>query len=118
MGYGGTVDQQRQRQRLEALRTHLVRRGDAIERDLRSGLPADFEEQGIALENDEVLMRLARDGRPQLALIEQALARMDEGAYGRCVSCGEAIPASRLEALPHAAACVRCASRVENEAKS
>lgn len=112
------MDQQRQRQRLEALRTHLMRRGEAIERDLRSGLPADFEEQGIALENDEVLMRLARDGRPQLALIEQALARMDEGAYGQCVSCGGVISASRLEALPHAVSCVRCASHAERETQS
>lgn len=112
------MDERRQRQRLEVLRTHLMRRGEAIERDLRAGLPADFEEQGIALENDEVLMRLARDGRPQLALIDRALARMDEGAYGQCVRCGGVISAARLEALPHAVVCVRCASHDERQTQS
>ncbi len=107
------MDQQRQRHRLETLRAHLLRRERAIERDLRSGLPADFEEQGVVLENDEVLMRLASEGRPQLALIEHALERMTTGDYGRCVRCDGEIGETRLEALPHAVTCRACAERQE-----
>ncbi|GGE99151.1 TraR/DksA family transcriptional regulator [Mycetocola zhadangensis] len=40
--------------------------------------------------------------------IRSALGRLDAGTYGRCVSCGDPIPAARLEAVPHAAACVKC----------
>lgn len=112
------VDIQRQRQRLEALKGHLLRRERAIERDLRAGLPADFEEQGLALENDEVLMRLASEGRPQLALIEHALQRMDAGTYGTCAECGGGIAPARLEALPHAVLCKVCAERREGAARS
>ena len=45
------------------------------------------------------------------AEIDAALARLDAGTYGRCVSCGSAIPVERLEFRPFAAACVNCQQR-------
>jgi DnaK suppressor protein len=39
---------------------------------------------------------------------EHALARLDEGSYGWCESCGSAIPVERLEIYPSATACVSC----------
>lgn len=47
-------------------------------------------------------------GRQAIVEIEEALARLDSGTYGRCQSCGGAIPRERLEALPTATTCVRC----------
>ena len=46
----------------------------------------------------------------QLADVVRAQQKLAEGSYGRCDRCGEAIPAERLEALPWAVRCVRCAS--------
>jgi DnaK suppressor protein len=43
--------------------------------------------------------------------IEDALAKIDEGTYGRCESCGGEIGAARLEAMPAARLCITCASR-------
>ena len=43
--------------------------------------------------------------------IDQALERIDDGSYGLCESCGQAIPAERLRALPWAALCVPCSGR-------
>jgi len=43
----------------------------------------------------------------QVEKIEAALARMDNGTYGRCLECGEPIPLERLEALPSAEYCVK-----------
>jgi DnaK suppressor protein len=40
--------------------------------------------------------------------IDAALHRIAEGTYGRCVQCGVAIPAERLEFRPFAAGCVAC----------
>jgi RNA polymerase-binding transcription factor DksA len=51
---------------------------------------------------------LAARTRLFLAEIDAALARLDEGSYGRCETCGEAIPLERLEAIPHARTCVGC----------
>ena len=43
--------------------------------------------------------------------IDQALDRIDAGAYGRCVACGTAIPDERLRAVPWAALCVPCSAK-------
>jgi len=42
--------------------------------------------------------------------IDDALLKMERGTYGVCESCGELIPAARLEALPYARLCVACKS--------
>jgi DnaK suppressor protein len=46
-----------------------------------------------------------------LADVDRAIAKLDEGTYGICDSCGAPIPAERLEAIPSAVLCVRCASK-------
>ena len=46
-----------------------------------------------------------------VADIDDALSRMEDGSYGICESCGRPMPVARLEALPHARTCVRCASQ-------
>jgi RNA polymerase-binding transcription factor DksA len=40
--------------------------------------------------------------------IDAALDRIADGSYGRCSSCGIAIPLERLEFRPFAAGCVAC----------
>ncbi len=42
----------------------------------------------------------------------EALDLIDDGTYGACKSCGDAIPVERLEALPHSTSCAGCASRL------
>jgi DnaK suppressor protein len=50
-----------------------------------------------------------RDHNEQhLAAIDAALARLDEGTYGRCTSCHRPVGNDRLEALPWAALCIDC----------
>ena len=44
----------------------------------------------------------------QLVLVDEALARLDEGSFGTCVRCGQPIAPERLEALPWAARCIDC----------
>lgn len=51
----------------------------------------------------------ARKLDAKLRDVERALAKLDEGTYGACDSCGEPIGEDRLEAIPWAVLCVRCA---------
>lgn len=44
----------------------------------------------------------------QLVLVNEALARLDDGTFGMCVRCGQPIAPGRLEALPWAARCIEC----------
>lgn len=43
--------------------------------------------------------------------VERALEKLAENTYGSCDGCGADIPPERLEALPWAVLCVRCAGR-------
>jgi DnaK suppressor protein len=45
-----------------------------------------------------------------LARTERALAKLDEGTYGICDTCGEPIPPARLRAMPDSVLCVTCAA--------
>ena len=44
----------------------------------------------------------------QLVLVDEALARLNDGTFGTCVRCGKPIAAERLDALPWAARCIDC----------
>lgn len=50
---------------------------------------------------------IARAGE-KLKYLDEALARLDAGKYGRCLGCGGPIPFERLMALPFASYCVDC----------
>ena len=54
---------------------------------------------------------LANTLRETLNEVEHALAKFDDGTYGRCEGCGQTIAAPRLEAMPAARFCIDCASK-------
>ncbi len=58
-------------------------------------------------------LALTHNARELLLQNEYALARIDEGTYGTCESCGEAIGKARLQAYPRATLCVTCKQREE-----
>lgn len=49
-----------------------------------------------------------------LRRVEDALAKIKEGTYGICEMCECQIPKVRLQAIPYAAYCVRCAEQLES----
>jgi RNA polymerase-binding protein DksA len=68
----------------------------------------DPEGATLAFERQHTAALLAR-AREQIAEIDAAIGRLDEGTYGVCVRCGEPVGQGRLAARPAAATCVRCA---------
>ena len=58
-------------------------------------------------------LALTHNARELLAQTERALARIEEGTYGTCESCGEPIGKARLQAFPRATLCVTCKQREE-----
>jgi DnaK suppressor protein len=88
-------------------------------RSLREALPAelaqvkDVEEQSMedfVLGMDFALMEMES---ATLRKIDDAILRLQEGRYGICVECDEAISEARLKALPFADLCRGCQERVE-----
>ncbi|MBS1200025.1 MAG: conjugal transfer protein TraR [Proteobacteria bacterium] len=89
----------------------LVRAGEVHADITRASGPLDkdFAEQVVQMENDAVLAGLSESTSAELAQINKALRRLDDGSYGQCVICGQDIDERRLAALPHSDRCIRCA---------
>jgi len=51
----------------------------------------------------------------ELINIEQAVERIEEGEYGRCLDCGRWINPERLKAVPFAIRCRECQTHHEKE---
>jgi RNA polymerase-binding protein DksA len=82
-------------------------------RDGGDGAGNDQADVGsTTLERDHE-MSLANNARDMLDQIERALARIEDGTYGICESCGNAIGKGRLQAFPRATLCVSCKEREE-----
>lgn len=94
----------------------LTRRLGKIQVHLRhedGPLSADWEEQAVERENDEVLEALDDAGRLETAQIRHALDAIAQGTYGTCEACGDDIGAKRLKALPFTSWCIKCATEAE-----
>src|SRR5438067_10577661 len=99
------------RQRLMRHRNQLLaryhdelERADEIERQ-------DSEEVERATEkwDAQTLARLGEADRRALSEVIEALRRLDEGTYGKCLTCQTSIGDDRLDALPTAQRCMECA---------
>ena len=69
----------------------------------------DPEGATIAFERSQI-GALVRQVRHHLTEIDAALERVEAGSYGLCERCGASIGEPRLDALPAARTCIRCAS--------
>ena len=102
-----------QREHLLATQDELTRRLGALQRDTSTALNNNFAEQATQLENRDVVLALGDEARAELADVRRALRRMDDGGYGECVHCGQAIATARLRAYPAAVRCIGCANADE-----
>ena len=84
----------------------------------REGSPFGKREEE-ATEALELEKRLALENRirQELAGIEHALKKFEEGTYGLCDNCGQPIDPARLEALPQASLCLQCKAQQAKNAK-
>jgi DnaK suppressor protein len=107
-------DLESRRAELLALRDRLLATAEGIipDEDDSGEINTAAGDQHLADHASDMLERemdwsLEENAEHILAEIETALARIEEGTYGTCVVCGEAIPEERLAAVPYATLCVR-----------
>lgn len=63
----------------------------------------------------QLLTSIGTQDASRLQQIENALDRINQDKYGRCIKCGKEIPEERLEVLPYALMCIQCASAEERK---
>ncbi len=101
------------RSRLINRQSELRKREDRAKADLRherDPLTADFADQAVQRNNDEVLAVISDSAASELIQISVALRRLDAGHYTTCAACGKEIAAERLATVPYTDHCVGCAT--------
>ena len=98
----------RRRQQLTDRLAQLEARLHEISTELESHQNRDWDDLAVEREDDEVLEGIGTSGQAEIRQIKAALARMDAGEYGACVTCGEVISEDRLDLLPFTPFCRRC----------
>ena len=74
----------------------------------------DVEERAVSIPNAAIDRQITEDERNLLLKIDFALQRLDDGSYGRCTSCSQAIPLERLQAKPSVSLCLPCQQDRDN----
>ena len=104
------------------LRGDVTTMADAALRKTRSESSGDLSSMPIHMadigsdnfEQEFTLSLMENDGGT-LTQIEASLERIEEGTYGQCEECGVRIPKTRLNAIPYATLCIRCAEQQEQK---
>ena len=116
-----TIDLNKMKTRLEAKRAELKQSiADLTEAHPEpvgpieaSEGPQDFEDTAVDFLETQQEQSILVNQQALLTEVEDALKRIEDGTYGKCVNCGRPIPEERLEAIPWAARDVRCEEQLE-----
>jgi DnaK suppressor protein len=86
-----------------------VQAAEAYSRERDAEATQDPADMAANAYTKELMMSMSTNDRQLLESIDAALHRIEEGGYGKCIHCGEPILEKRLEAVPWARYCLRCA---------
>jgi DnaK suppressor protein len=100
---------------LGELRRHTenVRGGQAAALESMDDGVKDSVDMSVQDVSQELALRLGERESQNVADIDQALMRIDEGTYGQCARCGKPIDERRLEAMPTARYDAACQTDIE-----
>ena len=96
---------------LELRKTVTNRQQDG--RNQGEDIAQDIADRAASSYNKEFLFTQSTNERQMLGMVDSALARIREGTYGECISCGNEINAKRLEAVPWTRYCIECQEKLE-----
>ena len=92
---------------------HMVTRNQKDGRAADEEATQDVADRAASSYTKEFLFSQSNNDRQLLSMVEGALARIREGSFGECVSCGKEINAKRLEAVPWTRHCIECQEKAE-----
>jgi len=112
-GTEAIVDPSQIRTLLEARRSELAKELDRLTAIPRDPMASVSFGKRIGDGTAEAVERIsttavARRLSATATEVDRALERLSTGTYGTCETCGDPIPAERLEAIPWASTCVSC----------
>lgn len=90
---------------------------DPIQAQASNG-PQEFEDLVVDVLQIEQAQPILAEEQALLQEVQNALKRLEDGTYGRCIDCGQLIPDKRLEAIPWAARCIQDQEKFEKRGLS
>src|SRR5204863_10212014 len=76
-------------------------------------MPIHMADIGSDASEQEFTLSLMENDEGTLGAIELALEKIEEGTYGSCEECEGEIAKLRLQAIPYAVHCIRCATLIQ-----
>jgi RNA polymerase-binding protein DksA len=96
------------------LRENSLKKSRAEANGNLPSMPIHMADIGSDNYEQEFSLSLMENEGAALEMIQASLDRIEEGSYGACEECGAKIPKTRLNAIPYASLCVKCASQQES----
>ena len=93
----------------------LAAQNEDYKKIVEGGESVDEVDVASDVVDGRLLESLGAQDSNRLQMINNALDRIKQGTYGRCLVCKEEIPEERLEAIPYAFMCINCQSRNERQ---
>ena len=109
-----------ERARLENVKSQLADDAGETEQESVSELSSVDQHQadmGTETFEREKDLSILESVEAELADVEHALRRLDDGTYGTCEACDQPIDDARLEAMPAARLCREDQERAEHESR-
>jgi DnaK suppressor protein len=97
---------------LEATATNAI----TTIKESAAAIPSVLQDESDSAKGEldlENAMRVHRHSTEQRRHLHNAIIRMESGAYGVCLECGDEIAMRRLEAVPGARLCLHCQAERE-----
>jgi DnaK suppressor protein len=119
----GNLSRDMDKKKLDSFRKRLEERQQALRKTVsrteEDGRVADQDsaqdiaDRAASSYTKEFLFSQSNNERQLLQMVETALQRIREGAFGEGVGCGNEINARRLEAVPWTRYCIECQEKKE-----
>lgn len=96
--------------RLDEELSRIAKKDPVVPHDYDTTFPEygrDPESNALEEEHYEARLGVEQSLEVHLRDVTAALGRLEQGTYGRCTVCGEAIAEERLKAFPAAATCMQ-----------
>jgi DnaK suppressor protein len=112
------------KEKVETYRKTLVSRREALAEDLRQAtvnlindesVYTDSVDQAAADTDKSFVLQMKNRDRNSLWQIDEAIRRLNDGSFGDCERCGDAISEARIEAFPFTTLCIDCKAELESE---
>lgn len=103
----------RYQQQLLTIRDRLSTDTEDLRHDIEDNQKALLNREAYVADEIETDTLLSKNEEGLLAEVHSALARIESGAYGDCLDCGNTIPADRLNVIPYTPYCIGCEEKRE-----